>query len=57
MPDQVEELFIPEMNMGQLFREVVRVSRGKRLTHKINKVTGELMTPEEIVYKIKQKGA
>jgi len=57
MPDQVEELFVPEMNMGQLFREVVRVNRGKRLTHKINKVTGELMTPEEIVYKIKQKGA
>ena len=56
MPDQVEELFVPEMNMGQLFREVVRVNRGKRLTHKINKVTGELMTPEEIVYKIKQKG-
>ena len=57
MPDQVEELFVPEMNMGQLFREVVRVNRGKRLTHKINKVTGELMTPEEIVYKIKRKGA
>ena len=57
MPDQVEELFVPEMNMGQLFREVVRVNRGKRQTHKINKVTGELMTPEEIVYKIKRKGA
>ncbi len=57
LPDQVEELFVPEMNMGQMFREVVRVNRGKRLTHKINKVTGELMTPEEIVYKIKQKGA
>jgi len=57
MPDQVEELFVPEMNMGQLFREVVRVNRGKRLTHKINKVTGELMTPAEIVYKIKRKGA
>ena len=57
MPDQVEELFVPEMNMGQLFREVVRVNRGKRKTYKINKVTGELMTPEEIIYKIKRKGA
>jgi len=57
LPDQVEELFVPEMNMGQLFREVVRVNRGKRLTHKINKVTGELMTPEEIVHEIKRKGA
>jgi 2-oxoglutarate ferredoxin oxidoreductase subunit alpha len=56
MPDQVEQLFVPEMNMGQLFREVVRVNRGKRLTHKINKVTGELMTPAEIVYEIKRKG-
>ena len=57
LPDQVEELFVPEMNMGQLFREVVRVNRGKRLTHKINKVTGELMTPAEIVREIKRKGA
>ena len=57
LPDQVEELFVPEMNMGQLFREVVRVNRGKRLTHKINKVTGELMTPAEIVHEIKRKGA
>lgn len=57
MPDQVEQLYVPEMNMGQLFREVVRVSRGKRLTHKINKVTGELMTPEEIIREIKRKGA
>jgi 2-oxoglutarate ferredoxin oxidoreductase subunit alpha len=56
MPDQVEQLFVPEMNMGQLFREVVRVNRGKRLTHKINKVTGELMTPAEIVHEIKRKG-
>ena len=57
LPDQVEELFVPEMNMGQLFREVVRVNRGKKLTHKINKVTGELMTPAEIVHEIKRKGA
>jgi len=56
MPDQVEQLFVAEMNMGQLFREVVRVNRGKRVTHKINKVTGELMTPEEIIREIKRKG-
>ena len=56
LSDQVEQLFVPEMNMGQLFREVVRVNRGKRLTHKINKVTGELMTPAEIVHEIKRKG-
>jgi 2-oxoglutarate ferredoxin oxidoreductase subunit alpha len=56
LSDQVEQLFVPEMNMGQLFREVVRVNRGKRLTHKINKVTGELMTPEEIIHEIKRKG-
>jgi len=56
MPNQVEQLFVPEMNMGQLFREVVRVNRGKRLTHKINKVTGELMTPAEIIHEIKRKG-
>jgi 2-oxoglutarate ferredoxin oxidoreductase subunit alpha len=45
-------VIVPEMNMGQISREVKRVNRGiaKLVTH--NKVDGTIITPEEILARI-----
>lgn len=49
LPQTVKELYVPEMNMGQIYREVLRVNQGRRKVRKINKVDGELITPQEIL--------
>ena len=45
-------VIVPEMNMGQISREVKRVNRGvaRVITH--NKVDGTIITPEEILVRI-----
>ena len=45
-------LIIPEMNMGQISREVKRVNRDKAKVLTINKVDGTIITPEEILTRI-----
>jgi 2-oxoglutarate ferredoxin oxidoreductase subunit alpha len=45
-------LIVPEMNMGQISREVKRVSRGAARVLTINKVDGTIITPDEIMNKI-----
>ena len=49
----VKAILVPEMNMGQIYREVVRVSQGKVEIRKFNKIIGELITPFEIVKAMK----
>ena len=45
-------LIVPEMNMGQISREVKRVNRDKAKVFTINKVDGTIITPEEILNRI-----
>ncbi len=45
-------LFVPEMNMGQVSREVKRVNRGVARVFTLNKVDGTIITPEEILNSI-----
>jgi 2-oxoglutarate ferredoxin oxidoreductase subunit alpha len=45
-------LLVPEMNMGQISREVKRVNRGIAKVATLNKVDGTIITPEEIVNRI-----
>ncbi len=45
-------LIVPEMNMGQVSREVKRVSRGVARVLTLNKVDGTIITPEEILNQI-----
>jgi 2-oxoglutarate/2-oxoacid ferredoxin oxidoreductase subunit alpha len=40
-------LLVPEMNLGQLVREVARASRGRVVPY--NRVDGEMITPDEIL--------
>jgi len=49
-----EKVLIPEMNMGQLSREVKRVSQSKCQVLSLNKVDGTLITPREILSKLEE---
>jgi 2-oxoglutarate ferredoxin oxidoreductase subunit alpha len=48
-------LLVPEMNMGQVSREVKRVNQGMIPVLTLNKVDGTLISPQEILEKIKEK--
>jgi 2-oxoglutarate ferredoxin oxidoreductase subunit alpha len=45
-------LIVPEMNMGQISREVKRVSRDIAKVFTLNKVDGTIITPQEILNRI-----
>jgi 2-oxoglutarate ferredoxin oxidoreductase subunit alpha len=45
-------LIVPEMNMGQVSREVKRVSREIAKVFTLNKIDGTIITPEEILSRI-----
>jgi 2-oxoglutarate ferredoxin oxidoreductase subunit alpha len=45
-------LLVPEMNMGQISREVKRVNRGVAKVFTLNKVDGTIITPGEILDRI-----
>ena len=47
-------VIVPEMNMGQISREVKRVNRGVARVVTYNKVDGTIITPEEILTKISE---
>ena len=47
-------VLVPEMNMGQLSREVKRVNQGKCEVLTLNKVDGTLITPGEILEKLEE---
>ena len=59
MRSAVEKVFqtskaviVPEMNMGQISREVKRVNPGTAKVFTLNKVDGTIITPEEILNRI-----
>jgi 2-oxoglutarate ferredoxin oxidoreductase subunit alpha len=45
-------VLVPEMNMGQISREVKRVNQGYARVYTLNKVDGTIITPEEILGRI-----
>jgi 2-oxoglutarate ferredoxin oxidoreductase subunit alpha len=45
-------LIVPEMNMGQISREVKRVNRGIAKVFTLNKVDGTIITPSEILNRV-----
>lgn len=47
-------LIVPEMNMGQISREVKRVNNGRCQLRTINRVDGQIITPSEILKAINQ---
>jgi 2-oxoglutarate/2-oxoacid ferredoxin oxidoreductase subunit alpha len=45
---------VPEMNMGQISREVKRVNKGNTKVFTVNKVDGTIITPQEIMDRIEE---
>jgi len=46
---QVRAALVPELNMGQMSREVKRVNQGMTRVEVLNRIDGNLITPDEIV--------
>jgi len=49
---QVRAVLVPELNMGQISREVKRVNQGLTRIETLNRIDGDLITPEEILAKL-----
>lgn len=52
---QARAIIVPEMNLGQLIGEVERVARSETKVIGVNRVTGEMITPDEILTAIKSQ--
>jgi len=49
-----DKVLVPEMNMGQLSREVKRVNQGECQVATLNKVDGRMITPVEILARLEE---
>jgi 2-oxoglutarate ferredoxin oxidoreductase subunit alpha len=49
---RVKSVLVPELNMGQMSREVKRVNQGMTRVETLNRIDGNLMTPGEIVERL-----
>ncbi len=47
--EKVENIFVPELNLGQIRLEVERMGHKNSKVYGINKANGEIITPEEIM--------
>jgi 2-oxoglutarate ferredoxin oxidoreductase subunit alpha len=52
--ENTPKLLVPEMNMGQISREVKRVNRGNCEVFALNKYDGTLITPREILHRLEE---
>ncbi len=51
---RAKALIVPEINMGQISREVKRVNEGKAKVSTINRVDGLTITPAQILRRIRE---
>jgi 2-oxoglutarate ferredoxin oxidoreductase subunit alpha len=49
---QVRAVLVPELNMGQMSREVKRVNQGMTRVETLNRFDGNLITPDEIMERL-----
>lgn len=52
---QASSIIVPELNLGQIIGEVERVTRSDKKVMGINRVNGEMITPDEILNVIKSQ--
>ena len=45
-------VLVPELNLGQISREVKRVNQGRTVVETLNRIDGKLITPGEIVERL-----
>jgi len=51
---RMRHIIVPEMNLGQVALEAERVVHGLCPVHRVNRVTGEPIPPEQILQKIEE---
>jgi 2-oxoglutarate ferredoxin oxidoreductase subunit alpha len=49
---RVRAVLVPELNMGQMSREVKRINQGMTRIETLNRIDGDLITPAEIVERL-----
>ncbi len=49
---RVRAVLVPELNMGQISREVKRINQGMTRVETLNRIDGRLITPEEILERL-----
>ena len=49
---RVRAVLVPELNFGQISREVKRINQGKTRVEKLNRIDGQLITPTEILTRL-----
>jgi len=49
---KVRAVLVPELNMGQMAREVKRVNQGLTRIETLNRIDGHLITPDEVVQRL-----
>jgi len=49
---QVRAVLMPELNMGQMSREVKRINQGVTRVETLNRIDGNLITPQEILVRL-----
>ena len=54
LASKAKSLLVVEMNLGQIAQEVERVAHGLCPVHRVNRVTGEPIAPEQILEKIEE---
>lgn len=50
----VDKIIVPELNLGQYSLEIERIASGESKIYSLGKVTGEAITPDEIIAKIRE---
>ena len=50
--EQCARVVVPEMNMGQIYREVQRVNQGTTRVEKYSRIDGQFITPDEILARL-----
>jgi 2-oxoglutarate/2-oxoacid ferredoxin oxidoreductase subunit alpha len=55
LAEQVEMIMVPEMNLGQMVREVQRAAQGKCRVIPYGRVDGDLINPLEILEKVEEE--
>ena len=51
---RVKAVLVPELNMGQVSREVKRINQGHTRVETINRIDGSLITPDEILVSLQR---
>jgi len=54
LSEKVKSILVAEMNLGQIVLEVERIAKGNCEINHVGKANGEVITPEEIVNKLKE---